>query len=207
MTLSARERRLIALMCVSIVLSVIYYFVTRSSGVPAVVQATPSTESVKSAELRLARLRDAAATVPGKESILKDVRAQLAQREKGIIQAPTVAQAQAQITQIVRSVLDAEMPPIPIRSQELGMIAPLGDAYGVTSIAVQIECSIEKVVNVLAALSARPELIYTDDIRITSANNPKEKTVGVRIAVAGVVPRALVPKSALAAAAAKKGAQ
>lgn len=195
MSLSARERRSLAALGVSIVLSAIYYFATSSSGAPAVVPAAASAGSVAANEARLLRLRDVAATVPAKDAVLQDVQKQLAQREKGIIQAPTVPQAQAQIIQIVRGVLDAETPPIQIRAQELGSIAPLGDAYGVTSVAVQIECSVETLVNVLAALSARPELIYTDGVRVTSANNPKEKTLGVRLAVAGVVPRALLPRN------------
>jgi hypothetical protein len=198
--MSPRERRLLASMAVSIVLTGIYYYWTSSNDAPAVVAATAA-DSVAGSEARLARLRDTAATVPGKDAILKDVRSQLALREKGLIQAPTVAQAQAQMVQIVRSVLEAENPPISIRAQELGSIAPLGDAYGVTSVALQIECHVEQLVNVLAGLSARPELIYTDDIRVTSANNPKEKLLGVRLAVAGVVPRALVPRNLLPAAA------
>jgi hypothetical protein len=195
MNITPRERRSLAFLALSLVLSAIYYVWISSSSAPAVVAATPSESTISTSEARLARLRDTAATVPAKEAILKDVQRQLAQRERGVIQAPTLAQAQAQMIQVVRGILEAETPRIDIRGQELGTIAPLGDAYGVTTVAVQIECGIEKVVNVLAALSARPELIYTDSIRVTSANNPKEKTVGVRLAVAGVVPRSLVPRN------------
>jgi hypothetical protein len=47
-------------------------------------------------------------------------------------------------------------------------------------------------VNFLAALTTEPQLLATDDVRVTSTN-AKEKTVGVRLTLAGVVPRSLVP--------------
>ena len=58
---------------------------------------------------------------------------------------------------------------------------------------MQIECRIDQLINLLAALAARPELISTSDLRITSSNS-KDKTVGVRLGVIGVVPRRLVPE-------------
>jgi hypothetical protein len=68
----------------------------------------------------------------------------------------------------------------------------MGDNYGEVSVAVSFECQIEKLVNFLADLTAQPELLATSEIRISSANL-KEKTVGVRLGLTGVVPRALVP--------------
>jgi len=50
-------------------------------------------------------------------------------------------------------------------------------------------------VNVLAAIPAQPELIATDDLRVMSSN-AKEKTIGVRLTLSGVVPRRLVPVKA-----------
>ena len=35
--------------------------------------------------------------------------------------------------------------------------------------AVEIQCSIEQLVNLLAAIAAQPELISTTDLRVTSA--------------------------------------
>ena len=57
----------------------------------------------------------------------------------------------------------------------------------------------EQLVNVLATLATQPELIATRDLQISSAN-PKDKTVRVRLTVAAVVPRTLVPEKG------KKGA-
>jgi hypothetical protein len=44
----------------------------------------------------------------------------------------------------------------------------------------------------LVGLAARPELIASNELRVTSAN-PKNKTIGVHLTVSGVVPRKLVP--------------
>jgi hypothetical protein len=58
-------------------------------------------------------------------------------------------------------------------------------------VAVQIECRIDQLVNLLAGLQSEPELVATSDLRVLSSN-AKEKTVSVRLAVSGVVPRRLV---------------
>jgi len=60
-------------------------------------------------------------------------------------------------------------------------------------VSVQIDCRIDQLVNILAALPAQPELVSTSDLRVTSSN-AKEKTVGVRLTLSGVVPRRLVPE-------------
>jgi len=189
--LTPRDRRFLAWGGVSVLLFVVAEFwQSNSASEPVVVS---STNSVESAEKRLARLRDVAATVPGKEAALKVVEAEVAKRESGLIQAPTAAQARAQLLQILERLCAAENPPIRIQTDELGGISPLGTDYGSIDIAVQIQCSIEQLVNLLAAIAAQPELIYTTDLRVTSTNNPKEKLVGVHLAVSGVVPRKLVP--------------
>jgi hypothetical protein len=145
------------------------------------------------AEARLAQLRSTAATVPDKEEILKKAQADLAAREKGLIVADTAAQAQSQLIQIVRAVGRNEAPPVEIRGTDGLGIRPLGDSYGEVTVGVQVECRIDQLVNMLAALAARPELVSTSDLRITSSN-PKEKTVAVHLTVAGIVPRKLVPE-------------
>ena len=143
-------------------------------------------------EQRLGRLRDVAATVPAKKSILKKAQAELAGREKGLIIADTAAQAQAQLIQIVRALGAAENPPVDIRTEGFGL-RPLGDSYGEASVSVQIECRIDQLVNMLAALATRPELVSTNDLRVAPTNS-KDKTVSVRLTVSGVVPRKLVPE-------------
>ena len=143
------------------------------------------------AEQRLARLKDIAASSAAKQDIFKSVSSELAQRETGLVRTETVQQAEAQIQTRVREVLAAEG--LELRFSEFAAVQPLGDAYGLAPTSIQFECRVEQLVNVLAALSTQAELIATRDLQITSAN-PKDKTVRVRLTVAAVVPRTLVPE-------------
>jgi hypothetical protein len=168
-----------------------YYFWPAGAGSALVVSADAS--SVETAELRLARLRQIAATVPAKEDLLKKVSADLASREAGLLRADTGAQAQAQLIQMLRRLAAEEA--IQIRSTELAALAPLGDDYGTANVTIQLECPIAQLVNFLAAIGAQPELIATQDLQI-APGNAKEKTVRVRLTVSGVIPRQLLPDSA-----------
>ena len=149
-------------------------------------------DSVEHAEKTLTRLRKQAATVPGKEAVLKKVSDELAGREKGLIKGDTAAQAQAQLVQIVREVAKNQSPPLEIKQVELGPPRPFGDAYGEVTLSVTIECRIDQLVNYLTYLSTQPEIIATDDIRFVGSNQ-KLKTNQVRLTIAGLVPRKLVP--------------
>jgi hypothetical protein len=151
------------------------------------------TDSPMRAEARLDQLRATAATVPAKEAILKDAQADLASREKSLIVADSAPQAEAEVMKIVRALGRNEAPPVEIRTTDSLAIRPFGDSYGEVLVGVQIECRIDQLVNMLAALAARPELVSTSDLRITSSN-AKEKTVGVHLTVSGIVPRKLVPE-------------
>ena len=188
MTLTPRDRRALAMLTVSAILSAVVYFWPSSSSVPRVV---PSADSITTAQQRLARLREIAAMVPQKEEILKTVAAELARREAGLIQADTGPQARAHLLEVLRRLCASEA--IEVKTAELGAIVPLGDAYGSVNVAVQMECRIEQLVNLLAAVAAQRELISTTDLRVTAPSDSKEKLIGVRIGVSGVVPRKLVP--------------
>lgn len=187
--MSTRDQRALALLAAVLVLGLVYRFWPDSSTPKIVAPSDP----VGLAEKRLAKMRELAATVPAKQELLKKASAELAAREKGLITADTAAQAQAQLVEIVRTLGRAEAPPVEIRSYELGPVRALGDAYGEAPVAVNIECRIDQLVNMIAAIGSRPELITTTDLRVTS-NNVREKTVGVRLAVAAVVPRRLLPE-------------
>ena len=159
------------------------------TGTPAAAEASP--QSVPQMEQRLARVREIAATVPGKQEILKKVAADLESREKGLIRAETAPQAQAQVVTILRDLTASES--LTLRNYELGAITAFGDDYGAVNVSIQVECRIEQLLNFLAALAARPELIATRDLRVIAAD-PKQKTLNVRITVAGLVPKSLAPK-------------
>ena len=191
-TLEPREKKaLIALAAAVSVAAVVlaYEFWPTSSAVVA--DASP--QSVQQMEQRLARVREIAAAAPAKQEILKKVAADLETREKGLIRAETAQQAQAQVITILRGVGASEAPPIEIRATELGAIPPFGDNYGAVNVSIQIECRIEQLLNFLAALAARPELIATRDLRVV-AGDPKQKILNVRLTVAGIVPKNLAQK-------------
>ena len=191
MTLQNRDRRALMLLALAGLVWILTYRFWPGDATRPIV--APAGDSVTLAETRLARLRETAATVPAKEEILKHVSADLAASEKGIITAETAPQAQAQLLQIVRRLGAAETPPVDIRGTELNIIRPLSDAYGEASVAVQIDCRIDQLVNLMAAVQSQPDLIATHDLRVLSSN-AKEKTVSVRLTISGVVPRRLVPE-------------
>lgn len=191
MTLRKRDARALAVLAVALVLFALFHFAWPENSAPVISAAGAG--SIPTAEQRLARLRRLAASLPGKEQTLKIAASDLEQREKGIIQAETAAQAQAQVLQIVRRVAKAQPSPLDIRSVELGQVRPFGEHYGEALVSVSLECRIEELLNLLAELTAQPELIALEDLRIGSAN-AKEKTVAARLTVSGIVPRKLVPE-------------
>ncbi len=152
---------------------------------------TAPAESVPVAEKRLELLRQKAATVAGKEAVLKQASLELASREKGVLQADTSAQAQAQLMDIIRRLAAANG--IDARgAEELREARPLGSDYGEVSVTESFNCQIEQFVNFLAQLANEPALLATREIHISSMND-KKKTIQVRLSVSGVVPKRLVP--------------
>jgi hypothetical protein len=189
--LTSRDKRALALLGAAVLLMVIYVSSSSGPGVPAVVSPSkPMT--IPAAELQLARMRESVARVPGKSEVLRQVSAELAQREKGLIDADTANQAQDQVLQIVRKIASNQSPAVEIRSVELGAARPFGEAYGEVTIMATFESHIEQLVQMMADLTARPELVAMSDLRMAIAN-PKQKTVNVRMTVSGIVPKRLVP--------------
>jgi len=187
MKLEKRDQRALLLLAAAAVVMLLLKLSTRSG--PEVAEA--ATDSVEMAEKKLARLRQLAATVPGKEALLKQANEQLAAREAGIIQAGTAQQAQAQLLQVIREL--GKKDSFDARGGEFGPVSPLGADYGEVSVAVSFECGIDHFVNFLAALTSEKALLASSEMRISAAN-PKEKTVTVRLTLSGVIPRHLVPE-------------
>lgn len=192
MKITGRDRRALTLLGVAVIAFLAYTWLSPSTKAPVVVQPATVPTTIPEAELQIARMRQSVARVPGKDEILKQAAAELATREKGLIEAETANQAQEQVLQIMRKIAAAQAPPVEIRSVELGPIRPFGDAYGEVALSATFECRIDQLVNMLADLSARPELVATSDLRM-AAGNPKQKTVNVRMTVSGIVPKRLVP--------------
>ena len=189
MNLSERDQKALKFLAGALVLAAIIYF-WPAGGVATVAGATNATELL---EKRLTKSRALLMQVPDKQAILKQVQADLAVREKGLIVADTAAQAQAQLFQILRRVGRAQGPPIEIRATEIGQARSFGEDYGEVSVAVSFECGIEQLVNLLADLGAQPELLATSEIRVGQAGGA-QKIIPVRLTISGVVPRKLIPE-------------
>jgi hypothetical protein len=188
MKLQPRERQLLILLAVVAPLILVWKFASGSSA-PDVAEAAG--DNVEMAEKKLAKLRTLAAAVPGKELLLKQASDQVAAKETGVIQAETAQQAQAQLLQVIRALGKTEG--IDARGGEFGPVKPLGADYGEVSVSVAFECRIEQLVNFLADLTSEKALLASSDVRINSSNT-KEKTLGVRLSLSGVIPRKLVPE-------------
>lgn len=191
MTISDRDRRALIILGAALVLALIYWM-AGSTGKNATTIAAP-VDNIDRTEKRLAILRASLATVSGKETVLHQVQSELAEREKGLIPGDTAEQAQAQLLQIARRVTRAQTPPIEIKQSELGQPRAYGDAYGQVLVSVTMECRVDELINLLAEVSQQPEMIATEDIRISNANQ-RSKAMTVRLTLAGIVPRRLVPQ-------------
>jgi hypothetical protein len=191
MTLQQRDKR--ALLGLAVVAGLVLIWTVATTEDDAATQVVTATENIPTAERRLARLRQIAAVVPGKQQILDQVAGELLTREAGLISAETAAQAQAKLVEILQRIGRAQTPPLDFRGVENGPVRPLGDHYGEVLLSLSFEGGIEQVVNLLADITAQKELIATSEIRVGQAH-PKQKTVPVRLTVSGIVRRELVPQ-------------
>jgi hypothetical protein len=149
------------------------------------------TDSPTLLESRLAKLRKTAAAVPAKNEVLKGVDAVLKTREKGVMAFNTAPQAQAHLMEVIRRIAIANK--IDARGGDFTPPALLGADYGQVAVSVTFESTIDAFVNFLADLSKETELIAPSEVHI-SIGNAKNKTVNVRMTLAGVVPKKLVPE-------------
>jgi hypothetical protein len=189
--ISERDRRALVVLGAGLAAAAVLYFISPNNGGTTGVPAPAvNRDNIALAQQRLTRLRQIAATVPAREAVLKQTAADLADRERGMIQADTAPQAQAALLEIARRLGKDEQ--IDLRGGDFGAPKAYGD-YGLVYATVIFDCHVEQLVNFLADLSREPEIIVPSEERITSGN-PKEKTVGVRMLLAGVVAKKLVPQ-------------
>ena len=189
MSLSGRDRRALALLGVAMGGILTYtYWPEGDSSRPAV-----SGDRIAIREKMLMKLRQRAAAVPARDEAFERVKGKLADREKGLIKADTAPQAQAQMVQIVRRILQSQQPPLEIRSVDPAAPRPFGKYYGEVTATVQMEGKIEQVVNLLADLGNQPELISTQEVQLGEAS-AKDKRLSVRLVVSGLVDRKLIPE-------------
>ncbi len=181
------DRWKLAILIAGPILILLRLGIFQSSDTPVVAP----TESIPVAEQRLERLRRVAATVPGKETVLKQATAEVASRETGVLAAATAAQAQAQLLDMIRQAASANG--IDARGAEELRVQTLGNDYGEVSVVETFSCGVEQLVNLLADLANRPQIVATNEINI-SGGNDKKKNVQVRLSLSGVVSKKLVPQ-------------
>ncbi len=190
MKLQARDKRALAVLAAAAALiTATRVFLLEDASA----DTTPPAQAIPLAEKHLEKLRRLSAGLGAQEKLTAEIARELAAREQGLIQADTPAQAQAQLLQIFRRVASRQAPPIEIKTVEMGQIRPLGADYGELTVPVTFECRIEQLLNLLADLTAQPEIVATSELRIT-AGDAKQKTLNVRLTISGVAPRRLVPE-------------
>jgi Type II secretion system (T2SS), protein M subtype b len=193
MTLGDRDRRAIIVLGVALLAGGLIYWLSNSSSSSSGQSAKIApVDNIDRAQKRLQTLRKQAATLPGKQAVLRQASLELSQREKGLISGDTAEQAQAQLLQVIKRVATQQTPPLEMGQVELGRPRSYGSAYGVVSVSITLTCRIDELVNFLAALGAQPELTATEEIRFGAAH-PKQKTMPVRLTVSGLVARRLIP--------------
>ncbi len=191
MNLNQRDRRAVTMLAVFLLLSgVIYWWPQETADGTASVPVTA--DEIELAQKRLLRLKQIGATLPGKRDVVKRIAEEVKGREKGLIAGETAAQAQAQLSQILKRVGRLQMPQLEIRTVDVGLVRPLGEDYGEVAVTVAFDGQIDSLVNFLTDVTRQPEILATSDLRI-SATNEKKKSLRVQISVSGVVSRSLVP--------------
>jgi Type II secretion system (T2SS), protein M subtype b len=190
MNISDRDKRAIKFLAFTVVPGLVW-LAWPSSEQTAKPAVTATVNTSVGLEQQLQRLRTKEAQIPAKQALVKDLQFQLDAREKGLIVADTLAQSQAQLAQALRAT--ARQEGFDLRSLTIAPAAILGGEYGQISIQIGAECQIEQVVNFLADLTHRSEILATDDLRINLAN-PKNKSLQFSVLISGLVPKKLVPE-------------
>jgi hypothetical protein len=184
MTVGTLDRKTAILAVSGVAAILLLRLVLGNNSAPAVVGTT---ESVPQALARLEKLRRVAATVPGKEDLMKQAAAELQAREKGMLKADTAAQSLAHLQEILNRVGRANG--VDIRGVEEARMKVAGD-YGSALVTVRFSCTIDQLVNLVAALAGEPELIATEELQVTGSTD-KNKVIQVRLTLAGIVPKKL----------------
>lgn len=188
MTTGTLDKRLIYLLAVSAAVALVLRFgVYGDNTAQGVVAAS---ETIPQAEQRLDQLRRISGTVEGKEAVKKQAEAELAVREKGLIQADTEAQARAQLLELTTNI--ARSNGIDTHGMDDYRSKPVSGDYGEIWVTVSFTCGIEQLVNFMAALANQPQILATNEIHV-SGGHDKKKNVQVRLSVSGVVARKLLP--------------
>jgi len=183
------RRLLYALVLMVVLVAVRYGFFNGSGTAPAA--AAVVVDNIPAAEKRLDLARRQAATLPGEMENYKKANAELADREKTLLKADTLPEAQVALLDLVQNTGRTNQ--VEIRGSQETRSKALTADYGEVSVAVSFSCGMDQLVNLLTALGNQPELIATSEIQITGGSD-KKKNVQVRLVVSAPIPRKLIPE-------------
>ncbi|MGD0498258.1 MAG: type II secretion system protein GspM [Bryobacteraceae bacterium] len=180
------RRALYLLLIAMVVLVIVRYGFFSGPSAPAVV---PAQDSIPVAEKRLENTRRAAAALPAKEELYKKAAADLAEREKSLLNAGNQQQAEVALLQKVQEIASANQ--IDVRGNQGFREKPLTGDYGEVTVLVAFSCGMDQLVNFLTAIANQPETLATDEIHVAGGGDPK-KNVQVRLSVSAAVPRKIL---------------
>jgi hypothetical protein len=193
MQVGSIDRRSIFALAGGVAVLLLIRFVFLADPTPAAIAAV---DTIPAAEKRLEKVRQISATVQGKEELVKQAKAELAERETGVLKADTEAQAQTQLLELVQGI--ARSNGIDARGMQEFRGIPISDDYGEIWTTITFSSSIEQLVNFLTVLGNQPQILATYDIHV-SGGHDKKKVIQVRLSVSAIVAKKLIPKRGAAA--------
>lgn len=191
MTITSRDRRALLLLGIAVAAVLGWRLWTGQSEVQS--SAPTVNLPIATLEKRLAALRARAALNPAKQGVREALSKAIDEREKALLRADTPQQAQAALLAKVRAVLERQDPPLQAGQIEMTPIGSAGEDYGEVAVTVAFPCAIEQLVNVLADIRAMEDAVATRNIAVSILNRQK-KILNVRLTVAALTPRELVPE-------------
>ncbi len=191
--MSERDRRALLLLGAALVVFLVLQFGVLPRGGAGPESSTP----VGVLEKRLARLQQVERQKPRAAAAAEAASRDLAETEKGLLKAATPAQASAEMQQLLRDLLRGQG--MNMQSSEFGAIRPAGEDYAQVPLTVNFNCGIEQWINFMAALRNSPQVLSTLEVHLSSSDL-RNKTVQVRMIVAGYIPASLVKAPAVAGA-------
>jgi len=191
--LSDRDRRALLLLALAVAV-----FLALQFGLPRAENVLASSTPIPEMESRLRRLQQVALEKPRTATAAAAAARELAEAEKGLIAAATPAIASAQMLQIVKDSLTAQG--IALQTSEFGQVKVLGEDYAQVPLTVAFSCGVEQWINWMAAIRNAPHTLSTLEMRVVHKDH-RNKTVDVRMVVAGYIPASLAGSARRAGAA------
>ena len=184
-SLSQRDRRALLLLAGTVVVFLVLQFgvLPRTEG--GAVSSTPADVLEK----HLRRLQQVAQQKPRASAEAAGAARELAEIEKGLLPAATSALASAQMQQVMKELLSSQG--ITLQASEFGTVKAVSEDYAQVPLTVAFTCSIDQWINWMAAVRNAHQVLSTLEMRLNQ-KDPKNKTVDVRMVVAGYIPASLL---------------